>query len=260
VERTGALEHIRPDRILEVHSAVQFMEKVERLWGTQPRPDTFRGQASLEPMKPSLTREGGPAAKCSANRLVELEKTLLDEFRRRIPTGALGHRPDYWETAVLGRHHGLPTRLLDWSELPLAALFFAVVPKERACRDPRHESGPAAVFGTHGDRRFMDQVRELYGPEPWNLNERGPKFFIPDFRDERILPHRSVLSVWDNPRLPFEQVTQQVWCFVVPHDYHRKVRQELERMGINEEILLPGLDGAARYVGWKMTDEEPSNC
>jgi hypothetical protein len=105
----------------------------------------------------------------------------------------------------------------------------------------------------------MDQVRELYGTEPWNLNEPGPKFFIPDFRDERILPQRSVLSVWDNPRLPFEQVTDQVWCFVVPHDHHRKVRQELERMGINEEILVPGLDGAARYVGWKITDEEPSN-
>jgi hypothetical protein len=153
VQRTGALEHIRTDRILVVQSAVQFMDEVERLWGTQPRPDTFRGQASLEPMKPSLTRDGGPAAKCGAHRLVDLEKKLLDEFRRRIPTGVLGHRPDYWETAVLGRHHGLPTRLLDWSEVPLAALFFAVAPKERACScfwDPRgsavHGPGSGALW------------------------------------------------------------------------------------------------------------------
>jgi hypothetical protein len=188
-----------------------------------------------------------------------LEKKLLDEFNRRIPTGTLGHRPDYWETAVLGRHHGLPTRLLDWSELPLAALYFAVAPKERACRDPRHEQGPAAVFGTHGDRRFMGEVREHYGPEPWTLYDRGPHFFIPDFRDERILPQRSVLSVWKEPALPFEQVTDEVWCFVVPPTYHHAVRKELDRMGINEEILLPGFDGAARYVGWKITDEEPTN-
>ncbi len=58
-ERTGALEHIRPDRVFEVHSAAEFMAQVETLWQTLPRPDTFRGQASLGTMKPSLTREGG---------------------------------------------------------------------------------------------------------------------------------------------------------------------------------------------------------
>ena len=260
MQYNGALANIRKERILQVDSALRFMEQVEKLWLRPPRPDTFRGQASLEPMRPSLTRDGGPAAKCSAERLLYLEKKLLDEFNRRIPTGALGHRPDYWETAVLGRHHGLPTRLLDWSELPLAALYFAVAPKERACRDPAHEQGPAAVFGTHGDRRFMGEVRESYGSEPWSLNDRGPHFFIPDFRDERILPQRSVLSVWRDPALPFEQVTDEVWCFVVPPAYHRTVRQELDRMGINEEILLPGFDGAARYVGWKITDAEPANA
>jgi hypothetical protein len=106
----------------------------------------------------------------------------------------------------------------------------------------------------------MGEVGERYGPEPWSLHDTGPHFFIPDFRDERILPQRSVLSVWKDPALPFEQVTDEVWCFVVPPSFHHAVRKELDRMGINEEILLPGFDGAARYVGWKIADEEPSNA
>ena len=60
--------------------------------------------------------------------LLEHEKWLLDEFQRMAPVYLLlGSQPKTsWEWLALAQHHGLPSRLLDWSFNPLVAAYFAV--------------------------------------------------------------------------------------------------------------------------------------
>jgi hypothetical protein len=78
-------------------------------------------------LQPGLFRPRKDAARKSIKYLLRLENTLYEEFRRCAPQ--LSDRSigdDEWDAYFLMQHHGVPTRLLDWTDGALIALHFAV--------------------------------------------------------------------------------------------------------------------------------------
>lgn len=191
----------------------------------------YRGQSSpFWELACKLDREPWVGRRGDQSRSA-FELEMLEHFRRAaVPFLTTPPQGD-WEWLALAQHHGLPTRLLDWTTNPLVALFFAV--------DGSDGRNDAVVFRYLHDRPAID-ISECSDPFAGNaLHCYEPRHISP-----RITAQSSVVTAEPEVARPSGRVER--WN--VAGDRTRAIRAELARLGITRSALFPGLDGIAQEL------------
>ncbi len=203
----------------------------------------------------------------SLNRLVEthLEKHLLRNF---VKYSQISERKSVWNWLALAQHHGLPTRLLDWTYSPLVALHFATDDFTDFDTDgmiwainypdaikylPSELTEIIAAEGSHVfTAEMLDRGVESLDALQKLSNDPFPLFFEPPSIDGRIVNQYSVFSMMSQPDVIISQwlEAKDIKWFKIPIKSHLKwkIRDRLDQANINERVLFPGLDGLAAWL------------
>jgi hypothetical protein len=240
----------------------------------------FRGhEVATWQLKPKLYRN----ANSKVGELFACEEELRAEFKRRGSQLAEGLTlpayQDDWAWYSLMQHYGAPTRILDWSDGALTALYFAV----RGTRKDDKKDNLLDAAPTHACVWMLDPYRlnrrSFYPPDDWNgvalpdwpaAKEYLPELFGGDelLREyplaidplhvsRRLSSQRSHFTVFGtkldglaelagengkrkNPYL-LEQIT--IPALAIP-----TIKSELELSGISEATIFPDLEALGREL------------
>jgi hypothetical protein len=215
------------DNFEELHQA--FSEyRADKSW-------IFRGQSNCEwNLLPKVGRP--PYIGVDEKLVFNSWKRAALEYVKSIPVSD-------WEWLAIAQHHGLATRLLDWTTNPVNACYFAV-----------RESypGDAIVYATTFNSKLPD-------------NPAGPYEFkdLSIFRPHRVVPRITrqggLFTIHPVPTIALNKDTEgvvEMHRIVISERYREQLHSELSFYGTNAATLFPDLDGLSEFVNWTIEKKE----
>jgi hypothetical protein len=210
----------------------------------------------------SLDRLGGVKP---AHTKTGLEEHILRNFAR-YSRPHLPHATNEWELLVAAQHHGVPTRLLDWSYSPLVAAHFATLGDLRADRVIWRLDWKRVhrKFGFPELALLIDDLHRLVGRDgaftPWRLIDEGSDakpfacMIEPPTLDARISAQTATFTLCSDTSRSFDEFLERhgiedaLMRFVIPESASDCVRDQLDMTGMDERRLFPDLDGVAAQM------------
>jgi hypothetical protein len=226
----------------------------------------FRGLSNARHrLQTTLSRMAGTSA-------ASLEDHMMRTFKKYAHHD-LRQYESLWYWWSLAQHHGLPTRLMDWTYSPYVAMHFATADIDQFdidgviwCVDfvkastmlpddfrKMQEQQGTLLFSVD----MLDKIMEMHRMTSLkDLETLSPSefvvFFEPPSLDERIVNQFALFSVFSKPNIVFDDWLQSrpemYRKIIIPAGLKWEVRDKLDQANITERVLFPGLDGLSQWL------------
>jgi FRG domain len=164
-----------------------------------------------------------------------------------------------WDWYFLMQHYGLPTRLLDWSEGSLIALYFALFYKreddeENPCVWMLHPFEFNRCLHKRDEILFYNhELVKPYIPALYSGASlpKSPMAIQPSYNSKRIVVQKGCFTIHGDNKISLEKIPALKNCLVkieIEYYYIDLIKDELIMTGVTESSLFPELGGLAREL------------
>jgi hypothetical protein len=220
-------------------SFYDYKEWVKKISGKSHKP-IFRGQRRYWPLLPRVT------GNVPRGTILKNEKRLLEEFKKKAPPCLQVVPTNDLDWLVVAQHHGLPTRLLDWTYDPYVALWFAFEKSEKNNSNPE-----VWTLSTSED----EHVPSLEDARPFSGNRT--KVFNPSFIIPRVKAQKCCFTLFkyieksQKGFVPLERnvnLRKRLTRIRIANYSREKILIGLSDMGYTRDRLYPDIDEVAKQV------------
>lgn len=223
---------------MKEYNIKSFTDFHEYIYKNFPTGIFYRGVTNSKEHKliPSVGRTDSAKINTRKNFLIE-EQHAITIFKTECQRYSDKSLNNFWEFIFLGQHHGLPTRLLDWSYNPLVALYFAV--------EKPIDTDSAVYICNEINTTTFDILTKNYN----NYNDIDyDMFIIPKNLSTRMSVQSAIFSIQKNPLV--ELTNDNLSKIIIPNNIRNELKEILNFYGINRKSLFPDLDGLSQWINW----------
>ena len=215
----------------------------------------FRGHSNIDfKLIPSLFRID--ISDCYQSWEV-VEEYMLESFRREAQPHLKIIPQDEIEWLTLAQHHGLPTRLLDWTSSPLIALYIAVAD---------FQNNKDAIVWSYGSSS-VNNCHPESTPIARNIGCTTQGLLLPNHISPRVTNQLGCFTLHEAPKgkenfIPLNEqdlgfaIFQR---FIIKAETKKDVYNQLYKLGISEALIYPGLEGVAKKIKFELLNTVKRN-
>ncbi len=204
---------------------------------------------------------------------LSLEAQVFRSFRK-YGYAELSDYAGFWKLLPVAQHHGLPTRLLDWTYSPMVAAHFATEDINKYDRDGVIWCLDVTFFNRFlpenlnkrlrdtGSNIFSVGMLEKSAPDFKAMQALSEKpyalFFEPSSMIDRIANQYALFSVVSDPSVYLSDIIRQnnipYRRIIIPKEIKLEIRDKLDYINISERLIYPGLDGICKWITRRYAD------
>ena len=258
-------------RVIEVSDIARYIEAVNEIRAEGYT--FFRGQDSFIQHKllPSLLREDFKTSRRIYS--ASCDKSFMNSFKSRA-VACINFLPQNdWEWMSTAQHYGLPTRMLDWSQSALSALFFAVENEKFEYADDEDTSviwclNPIALNEKtrfveeytvipniiEQNQVFQTKLEEKFGIGKSSADIIYPIALICPASNRRINAQKGTFTLFPLNAKPLEEMDGMDDILVqikINRESKQEIKKQLFEIGITYSNIYPDLDYVCKDIKYE---------